>query len=495
MAKKKKILLLSDDLRMFSGISTVSRELVMGTVDKYDWVQVGAALKNPDYGKILDLNDSVRKETGVEDANVKVIPFNGYGDQNLIRNLMMNERPDVILHFTDPRYWGWLYDMEHEIRQLCPLAYLNIWDSTPSPMYNAEAYASCDLLMAISKQTYAINIDVLTRKYPNDLHLTINGKSVNGKDNDGKPSTDITYVPHGIDPKKFYPIDAEHPDYEAFNQYRDKHFSKYDFVVFWNNRNINRKHPGDVVMAFKTFCDSLPKEVAERTLLLMHTAAVDQNGTDIPAIIREFTPNYNVMITADMLDTKMLNYLYNVADVTVNISSNEGFGLATAESVMAGTPIIVNVTGGLQDQCGFYFEDDTNVKYTSPDKYTEIRSLHDYAIASSPSKEKLEKMYGKLSHGNWVIPVFPASRTLNGSVPTPYIFDDHCNFEDVANAMMQFYLDGRDGRKQRGKNGREYFMRPDVGLNSESMCSMFAESIDRVIDTFTPKKPFAIYQA
>ena len=49
--------------------------------------------------------------------------------------------------------------------------------------------------------------------------------------------------------------------------------------------------------------------------------------------------------------------LYNMADVTINIASNEGFGLGTAESLMAGVPIIVNVTGGLQDQCGFKNKD------------------------------------------------------------------------------------------------------------------------------------------
>ena len=55
--KKKKILLLSDDLRMHSGIGTMSREFVMGTVDKYDWVQLGAAVKHPEHGKIADISE------------------------------------------------------------------------------------------------------------------------------------------------------------------------------------------------------------------------------------------------------------------------------------------------------------------------------------------------------------------------------------------------------------------------------------------------------
>ena len=37
--KKKKILCLSDDLRMHSGIATQTKEFIMGTIHKYDWVQ------------------------------------------------------------------------------------------------------------------------------------------------------------------------------------------------------------------------------------------------------------------------------------------------------------------------------------------------------------------------------------------------------------------------------------------------------------------------
>lgn len=71
MEKKKKILLLSDDLRMTSGIATMSKEIVMGTIHKYDWIQLGASINHPELGKIIDVNDDVRKRTGVEDAEFK----------------------------------------------------------------------------------------------------------------------------------------------------------------------------------------------------------------------------------------------------------------------------------------------------------------------------------------------------------------------------------------------------------------------------------------
>jgi len=107
---KKKILLLSDDLRSTSGIATMSKEFVLGTVDKYDWVQLGAMITHPDLGKVIDLCDDVKNRTGVQDASVKLYPSNGYGDMFTLRKLMEIEKPDAILHFTDPHYWQWLYD-------------------------------------------------------------------------------------------------------------------------------------------------------------------------------------------------------------------------------------------------------------------------------------------------------------------------------------------------------------------------------------------------
>jgi hypothetical protein len=85
MADKKKILLLSDDLRMSSGIATVSKDLVFGTLDKYDWVQLGAAVNHPEKGKEIDLGEDARKISGISDASVKLIPWTGYGDANILR--------------------------------------------------------------------------------------------------------------------------------------------------------------------------------------------------------------------------------------------------------------------------------------------------------------------------------------------------------------------------------------------------------------------------
>ena len=448
---KKKILLLSDDLRMTSGIATMSKEIVLGTIHKYDWVQLGAAITHPEFGKVVDVNEDIRKRTGVEDANLKIIPYNGYGDMGILRKLLEEEKPDAILHFTDPHYWQWLYDNEHEIRQQVPLLFYHIWDNLPDPKYNRNFYESVDWLGCISKQTYGI------------VHRV-------GKMNDKvtyKPLEDwqISYVPHGINPDLFKPLNDVSDDVKKL-VYGDK---KYDFILFYNNRNIRRKQPSDVIYAYKLFCDSLSKEDAEKCLLLMHTAAVDENGTDLPAVIEALCP-YDVKFTGVKLEQDKLNEIYNLVDCTINIANNEGFGLTTAESLMAGTPIIANVTGGLQDQMGFGYD---------ADNYITFGTLHN------------KRIHGQTKHGEWVIPIWSSAININGSVPTPYIFDDRVNNEDVAEAIGEMYVAGKKKRNKWGLKGREFMIK---NLSNKIMCEKMIEGIETTLTNWTPRKKYDFYK-
>ena len=352
---KKKILLLSDDLRMSSGVGTMSREIVMGTLDKYDWVQIGGAIKHPDKGRIFDLADSMREETGIEDAYCKIYPVDGYGNPDIVRELIQIEKPDAIMIYTDPRFWIWLFEMEQELRQNIPIFYYNIWDDLPYPRWNEPYYESCDLIMNISKQTHNIVQNVCQNKTRTDW--------------------DSTYIPHGINEKYFYPI-TESDELIEMNKMKSELFQgkEIDFSMLYINRNIRRKMTSDTILAFKEFADKLPKEKRDRTAFILHTQPIDQNGTDLPAVVEELCPDLNIIFSTQKLDNKHMNFLYNIADVTINLASNEGFGLGTCESLMCGTPIIVNVTGGMQDQCGFRLKD----KLLTYQDYSEIHSLHDW---------------------------------------------------------------------------------------------------------------------
>jgi len=461
MSKKKKILLLSDDLRMASGIATMSKALVMGTVDKYDWFQVGAAIDHPEKGKILDVSLDIQKRTGVEDASVKILPWSGYGDQGLIRQLINSEQPDAILHFTDPRYWTWLYDMEHEVRQNVPILFYAIWDDLPDPLYNRNYYESCDWIGCISRQTYGI-VSRLTNRTDKPTW---------------RPHKDwqVSYVPHGINSTEYFPTDV--PSEFRSEILKDK---EYDFIFYWSNRNIRRKQPSDVIMAFKEFCDRIGEEKAKKVALLMHTQPVDNNGTDLPAVHNTLAPDCNIIFSDKRRTTEELNYLYNIGDVTINIAGNEGFGLTTAESVMAGTPIIVNVTGGLQDQCGFRYNE-TGELVTSED-YKELGSLH-----------KWRDWEDKLESGVWARPVWSRAQTMAGSVPTPYIWDDKVDVYDVATAMEEMYNTPKEVLKSNGQVGRDSFI-GESGLSVENMCSTLVDGIEGTFENWKPRKRFELFK-
>lgn len=455
--QRKKILLLSDDMRVTSGIGVMSREIVEGTSHRFNWIQLGAGINHPDIGKVIDMSQVVSQETGVEDANVKIFPYNGYGDSRVIRFLMETEKPDAILHFTDPRYWIWLYQMEHEIRQKLPLMYYNIWDDLPYPMYNKDYYRSCDSLFSISKQTYNINRQVLGPENPRHL----------------------AYIPHGINTKRFYPLPA---DDEKMGQTRKALFGDADvnFVVLYNSRNIRRKQTSDILLAFSNFVSLLPPDEAKKVRIVLHTQPVDENGTDLPAVIRDVVPHIQplVVFSANRTETEHLNHLYNIADVTINLSSNEGFGLGTAESLAAGTPIIVNVTGGLQDQCGFV--NDAGELLTPETDFTrEWGSNHNGRFRN---------------HGEWAFPVWPVSRSLQGSPLTPYIFDDRCDWQDAAQRMMELYEMTREERKRRGESGRQFLVGPSR-MSADMMCESFVREIERGLDLWTPRSRFELVRA
>jgi len=459
--KRKKILFLSDDMRLSSGVGVMSREIVTKSAHRFNWVQLGAAVQHPEQGKLFDMSGAVNKIAGIDDSQVKVYPYTGYGDGNILRFLLMNEKPDAILHFTDPRFWGWLYRMEHEIREELPIFFYHIWDDTPYPLYNENYYRSCDWVACISKQTYNIVQQVWR----------------NGKDK-VKP-WQVKYIQHGVDESLFKKCESEE-DLKKMAEHRKKLFGnkKVDFVVYWNNRNIRRKMPGDVILAFQHFTKQLPKEQADRCRMVMHTQPVDQNGTDLPAVIRDCAPECKdrIIFSTWRLETKDLNLEYNIGDVTINLASNEGFGISTLESIMAETPIILNVTGGLQDQAGFVDEEGNLIHHDN----------HFNAEFGTNATRKYEK------HGEWVLPVWPAQRGLIGSPVTPYIFDDRCDWKDAADRLLEVYNMTKKERARRGKLGREYAL--SEGFTATNMGNLFIEGMEEALKKWKPPKRFGLYK-
>ena len=451
-AQRKKVLLLCDDIRMTSGISTMAREIVLGTAHHFNWANIGGAISHPDQGKRFDLNGDTNKFAEIDDASVTLYPISGYGDPQLVRQMIDFEKPDVLMIFTDPRYWVWLFQIENEIRRKIPIVYLNIWDDYPAPLYNEAYYESCDGLMAISKQTLNINKLVLGDKAKDKV---------------------LDYIPHGINEKMFYPVN----DKKELNNIKKTIFGEkeYDFILMFNSRNIRRKQVPDTMAAFKVFLDKLPKEKADKCALILHTQPIDEHGTDLYAVRDMLFDDNQVdqIYFSDLrIPTPDLNLIYNISDAVILLTSNEGWGLSLTEGMMCGKMIIANVTGGMQDQMRFV---DENGKWIDFD--AEFCSNH----------------FGKYKTcGEWAIPVFPSNMSIQGSPQTPYIFDDRCDFRDAANAIMEVYEMGYDERERRGKLAHEWVMSDESMMSAKNMSKNIIKHIDKVLVTWKPKPKFEL---
>ena len=347
-----------------------------------------------------------------------------------------------------------MFQVESEFRKQLPFIYLNIWDDLPAPLYNESYYESCDALLAISKQTENINKLVLGDKAKNKI---------------------IAYVPHGINEKIFFPVDVDNSEYGNLQTmkkslYGDKNF---EYIVFYNARNIRRKCVSDLIAAYQVFVDGLTDEQAAKCALVLHTQTVDENGTDLVAV-KDLLCNErsNVIFSNNRISSHELNLLYNLSDVVVLPSSNEGWGLSLTEAMMCGKMIIANVTGGMQDQMRFENEKGEWIKFDE-----NFCSNH----------------FGTYKKcGEWAIPVFPSNSSLVGSVPTPYIWDDRLDFRDLAKALKEGLDLGKDEREKRGKAARIWVTSDEAMMSARWMCNNVIKYIDQTLATWTPRKSFEL---
>lgn len=372
--KKIKILTISDHPLSPSGVGTQTRyilEHLLGT-GKYSVVSMGGAVRHENYTpqKIEKYND-----------DWIIYPVDGYGDQNRVRSMIMAHKPDMLWFMTDPRFYGFLWDMEDEIRSKLPLVYYHVWDNKPYPTFNKTFYDSTDVICTISKVTEDIVKNV-------------------------SPDVERHYIPHIANPEVFKKLPKE--DVQNFRNttpFKDK------FLVFWNSRNARRKMSGSLIFWFKEFLDEVGHDKA---CLLMHTDPKDGHGQDLEAILSELKlVKGEVMFSTKKSSSEELNMFYNAADVTCGISDAEGFGLSTFESLAAGTPIIVNMTGGLQEQV-------TNGK-------------------------------------DWFgVGIEPASKAIIGSQQVPFIYEDRVDKQSFIDALKKMYNATAEEREAMGKAGQEH---------------------------------------
>jgi len=348
---------------------------------RFEFVCFGGAIKHPDYKPI-------RTEEYGDDWII--YPVDGYGTQEQVRALLKAQKPDIVWIMTDPRFWGWLWEIDNEIRNVAPLVYYHVWDNLPYPTFNRKWYLSNDTIASISKVT-----DDIVRNVA--------------------PEVNLIRIPHAVNDNVFTKI----KDTKLISEFKKDNQMGFDkngnkrFVFFWNNRNARRKQSGSLMFWFNDFLNRVGRDKAT---LVMHTEPRDPNGQDLIAIRDKLELDEDQFkLSMNKLTIQQLSVLYNSVDCTINISDAEGFGLATLESLATETPIIVNMTGGLQEQ---------------------------------------------VTDGeNWFgIGIEPSSKAIIGSQEVPWIYEDRISGKDLVDAMVKMYEMSDTEREELGKMGRNHVL-------------------------------------
>ena len=401
MDKKIKVLVLSDHPMAPSGVGTQTRYVIETLLDtgRYKFVCFGGAIKHQDY-------TPARVDPYGDDWVIH--PVDGYGNQQMLRSAIQVEKPDILWFMTDPRFFPWLWDIENEIRINIPMVYYHVWDNMPYPKYNKTNYESTDVIACISKVTENVVSNVA-------------------------PDVDSTYLPHAVNSEVFKKYSDE--EIEKFKE-ENFPFSKDKKIFFWNNRNARRKLSGSVAYYFNEFAK---KVGPDNVCLVMHTDVKDQHGQDLEKIIQDIgADDGRIMFTTGKYPPEILAMMYNMSTCTINISDAEGFGLATLESLSCGTPIIVNMTGGLQEQV-------------------------------TDGKE----WFG--------VGIQPASKAVIGSQQVPYIFEDRINEQDLVDALEKMYNMSDEELEELGRKGTEHVKK---NYNFEAFKEQWIDLMDRIYEEY-----------
>lgn len=402
MDRKIRIVTLGDHPLSPSGVGTQSKYVfdALLKTGKYQIISLGGALQHQD-------NRPMKFHEFGDDWII--YPVNGYGNEEIVRSVIRNHKPDMLWFMTDPRFYVWLWSIENEIRPLIPMVYYHVWDNYPYPKFNKVFYDSTDSIVTISKVT-------------SDIVKTV------------APTVDETYLPHAVNTNIFKRLPEDKRialKRENFPEHENK------MIFFWNNRNARRKQSGTLIFWFKEFLDIVGHDKA---MLLMHTDPKDENGQDLYAIINELGMDKegSCKISNNKIPPEHMAALYSVVDCTINISDAEGFGLGTLESLACETPIIVNMTGGLQEQV-------TDGK-------------------------------------DWFgIGIKPASRAIIGTQPVPYIYEDRLNKEEFIDALLTFYNTPKETRTEWGVKGKEHMMK---NYNFDVFCKRWDEIMSSVFEKY-----------
>lgn len=234
----------------------------------------------------------------------------------------------------------------------------------------------------------------------------------------------LKVVPHGNNPKHFYPVDASDFRKEYFGANADK------FIITNVNRNQPRKDIPSTIFAFieakniwnKNLPIKLAKKRCKEPFLYLHMHPKDPMGHDIRGIMMQTDlvedVDYKLLpkeFEEQMCDIETLNKIYNSSDCFLTTTLGEGWGMTLSEAAATKIPIVAPYNTSFKEMSGYgknawmlqgqypYCNVNDNVIRYQTDIYEIAETLHEVAksVGTDEYKQKIENAYNWVNKLHW----------------------------------------------------------------------------------------------
>lgn len=243
----------------------------------------------------------------------------------------------------------------------------------------------------------------------------------------------IKVVPHGNNPKDFYPLGEEEK-----NKFRKEYFGKNaDKIIITNvNRNQPRKDIPNTIFGFiEAKKDWKANGIEREPFLYLHCMPKDPLGHDLRAILMQtqLVEYKDFMLLPkqyeeNLLGVDMLNGIYNASDIYITTTLGEGWGLTITEAFATKLPVIAPNTTSIKELSAFgsrAYLLETIVPFCSTVDNIIREQTDCWEIG-----ERIIEVSNDLTHKN---------EKLNDKVGKAYEYVQSLNWDDVCKRWIEYF--------------------------------------------------------
>ena len=347
MPDKRRILLVSEFSALASGYSNFTREVFtrLHASGKFELAELASYGAFND-SRSLDLPWKFYWAMPNPDSQTEIDEYgthshNEFGRARL-EEALLDFKPDIVYSCRD---WNVeFFVADSPFRRFFHWVFQTTCDSAPSPMEALALYGQADTLLTYSE-------------FAKELIAT----ETNGK------IAPAFAAPPAADFECFVPVTNKSAHKKAVGLPEDS------VIAMMVSRNQPRKLFGDFIEAFSLFVNNAHPSLAKRAYCYLHTTYPDRNPFDIPRLVRDSGISNKILFTYlcanctqvfpgcwsdsvcicpycasptakttsvnEGISRQKLANVMQVADLGIQLSSCEGFGLAQVEFAYCGVPV------------------------------------------------------------------------------------------------------------------------------------------------------------